>query len=326
MKSIKIDFVDFGADFKLKCGFLKAILDKYYLVEISSSPDYLFYSCNGYEHCKFKYRNCVKIFFTGENIVPDFNICDYGMAFHQMSLGDRYLRFPLFLLYAWDDLEKMQNDKIIDKKLADRKFCNFVYSNFKVANPIREHFFRELSKYKKIDSGGKYLNNIGYFVGNKLDFISQYKFTIAMENSSVPGYTTEKLIQPMIVNSMPIYWGNPNVSVDFNVKSFININDFASISDVIDYIIYLDTHDDEYLKKISQNWFSVPNIKMAYEELIKNFFDNIFNAPLEEVHRISEYGWAKRYRREYRRMMPYANRYIVRKLCGLFEKLKGEYY
>src|SRR5207249_8371440 len=43
----------------------------------------------------------------------------------------------------------------------------------------------------------------------KRAFISQYKFTIAFENSSYPGYHTEKILDPMMVDSLPIYWGNP---------------------------------------------------------------------------------------------------------------------
>ena len=56
-----------------------------------------------------------------------------------------------------------------------------------------------------------------------MDFIKDYKFVISFENSSYPGYTTQKLIEPMLVNSSPIYWGNKSVGKDFNTKSFINV-------------------------------------------------------------------------------------------------------
>ena len=38
--------------------------------------------------------------------------------------------------------------------------------------------------------------------------------TIAFENSSFPGYTTEKIFEPMLEGSIPIYWGNPRVDED----------------------------------------------------------------------------------------------------------------
>ena len=52
-------------------------------------------------------------------------------------------------------------------------------------------------------------------VSNKMDFIKDYKFVISFENSSNPGYTTEKLIEPMLVNSIPIYWGNTEVGARY---------------------------------------------------------------------------------------------------------------
>jgi glyoxylate carboligase len=54
------------------------------------------------------------------------------------------------------------------------------------------------------------MNNIGYIVDNKRQFQSEYKFSIAFENNAhrpqYPGYTTEKIMEPMTVNSIPIYW------------------------------------------------------------------------------------------------------------------------
>ena len=47
--------------------------------------------------------------------------------------------------------------------------------------------------------GGKYKNNIGGFIKNKIQFLSSYKFSIAIENSEGDGYITEK-----IMDSQPV--------------------------------------------------------------------------------------------------------------------------
>ena len=159
MRTIKIGFVDFWPDFDYKKFFMYNYLSKYYHLIISDEPDYLFCSSFGYKH--WKYSNCIKIYYTAENLIPDFNIYDYGIGFYYLSLEDRYLRFPLWLIYSWNELNNME-DKNIDKELCERKFCNFVYSNSGWADPIREKFYKEISKYKRVDSGGAYLNNIGY--------------------------------------------------------------------------------------------------------------------------------------------------------------------
>lgn len=83
--------------------------------------------------------------------------------------------------------------------------------------------------------------------------MKKYKFTIAFENSSSNGYTTEKLYQPLQSFSVPIYWGNPLVVRDFNPKAFINCNDFDNDFDaVIERVKELDNDPDKYLAMLRE--------------------------------------------------------------------------
>jgi hypothetical protein len=259
-----------------------------------------------------KYPKAIKIYFTGENDVPDFNFCDYAIGFHHISFEDRYLRFPLYLLY--DEYKELAKDKIVDDNLAKRKFCNFVYSNANHSDPLREEFFHALSKYKKIDSGGRLLNNIGAPVEDKLQFIKDYKFTIAFENSSVSGYTTEKIMQPMTVRSMPIYWGNENVSKDFNEKSFINISSFDSIDKAIEEIIRLDNDDEAYLTKLSEPWQTDAQRAANHEAELLAFLSNIFEQPKEKAKRTTVYGFVGRQKYREKRFASLADIPLIRRL------------
>jgi hypothetical protein len=151
-------------------------------------------------------------------------------------------------------------------------------------------FFHKLSKYKQVTSGGKILNNVGGRVPDKLEFIRKFKFTIAFENSSYPGYTTEKLIQPMLVHSLPIYWGNPMVVKDFNPKSFINYHDYQDDEAVIEKIIELDRNDDLYLQYCAEPYYhnNVVNEYTKFENMLDHF-EMIFDSriiPLAQQKRI----------------------------------------
>lgn len=86
----------------------------------------------------------------------------------------------------------------------------------------------------------------------KINFLKNYKFTIAFENTKGNGYTTEKLTDAFMACSIPIYWGNPLVTREFNPKAFINCNDFDSFDSVIEYIKLLDNNDELYLEMLSQ--------------------------------------------------------------------------
>ena len=292
MKQITIYFEDFWPEFNRVENFITNILQDYYEIRIDSkNPDYLFFSVYGFKH--LKYNNCIRIFYSMENIWADFNFCDYAISSQLIEIEDRHIRYPYYNNFGF---ERLENKQSIDKqKLLDRKFCNFVYSNNSNANPIRERFFHELSKYKKVDSGGRFLNNIGKPVVNKLDFIKDYKFTIAFENSSLPGYTTEKIVEPMVVNSMPVYWGNPNIELDFNKNSFIYVNDFSSIEKAIEEVIRLDKDDNAYLKKISEPWFLGSDYYENKEKLTL-FLTKIINQDKESSKRLTNYGYISAYR------------------------------
>lgn len=314
---IKINFVDFWGDFNKKDNFITRALSKKYEIVISDNPDYLFFGTFGYKHLGY---NCVKIMFIGENIAPDFNLCDYALGFDFIQFGDRYMRLPLYCTY--ESFSKIADGvKLPDETLFERKFCCMVVSNNRHATSHRERFFKLLSEYKQVDSGGRMWNNIGGPVADKLQFVSQYKFNIAFENSSVLGYTTEKIMEPMTVNTLPIYWGNPLVWKDFNPASFINVGDFASMEDAVQYIIDLDRDDTRYLQMLRAPKVFEPTIRNWQEHLL-DFLSNIVEKPLDEAKYLTPYGIQKLYREELLAYDILSRRLKVKKLVSAYDKIQ----
>ena len=60
----------------------------------------------------------------------------------------------------------------------------------------------------------------------KIEFLRTCKFVVAFENSSAPGYNTEKLTHAIEADCLPIYWGDPQVGRSYNTRRFINAHDF----------------------------------------------------------------------------------------------------
>lgn len=233
--SVKVNFTDFWSDFNYSENYFTALLGNRIDFEISKSPDVLFYSFAGNEH--ERYDDCVKIFFSGENIRPDFTKADYAITSDLIS-SPRFYRWPLYNLYGLDIPEP-------DNSTRD-KFCCMVVSNDRCT--YRNLFFEELSRFRAVDSGGRYRNNVGGPVSDKLAFLKNYKFCLAFENSSYPGYTTEKLLEAKKSGCVPVYWGNPRVSEDFNEKAFINLHDFPSWKAAIRRMIEIDSDDDLFAR------------------------------------------------------------------------------
>lgn len=245
MKKIKINFCDFDKGFsKEKNDFINILSDRY-IVDISDTPDFLFYSVFGKEHTKYQ---CVKIFYTGECVTPDFNEADYAIGFDYIDFEDRYLRMPLYRMFQY----KKDLDDAYERKLADNRdgFCSFVCSNDR-GMPERVRMLELLNQYKQVSSGGRYKNNVGGPVPDKKKFLSRYKFNIAFENCVGNGYTTEKIVQAFSAGAIPIYYGNPMITKEFNPDAFINCHAYESLEAAVEAIIRIDSDDTLYKKMIS---------------------------------------------------------------------------
>jgi len=279
-KTIKINFCSFGIRFNIEDNFIINALKKRYDIVISEQPDFLFYSV--FDEDSTPYENCIKIFYTDENITPAFNDCDYAIGFDHIQFEDRYLRFPFNAQLLHPGI---QDRTSFSDDLAKRMFCNFVYSNSTSGEgtKLRMEFCEQLAKYKHVDCPGRVLNNMSGSIldrddmnweAGKIEFLKDYKFTIAFENSSTIGYTTEKMVQPLLANSIPIYWGNPGITREFNPKAFINCNDYNSFEEVIEKIKELDSNDELYMEMLKQPPMQ-PDYKFDIEEQLENFLYNI---------------------------------------------------
>lgn len=281
MKNIKVAFCDFWDDFDPNDNFLIASLRRICEVELvapQDHPDILFYSIMGYSN--LYYTDCVRIYYTGENDVPDFNKCDYAISFQHLALGNRHLRLPL---YAWYGSFNRIRDNQLKPIPTERDFCSFVVSNNWCATSLRTEIFERLSQYKPVASGGRYANNVGGLVKDKIEFLRKYKFNIAFENSSVDGYTTEKLLDALAARTVPIYWGNPLVKEDVNPHCFINVSDFASLDDCIEYIKKVDSEDTLYATYLAESPFGDNHPYINWEEKLDGFLRDIIVQPRRYV-------------------------------------------
>lgn len=326
MKRIKLKFTDMWDTFDEENNFFIDLLEERYEVELSDNPEYVVYSVYGENHLNY---NCIRIFWAGENVRPDFNICDYALGWDYMEFGDRYIRGMPFISitnFGGDFIKSLKEHKPIkympveSKCLNDitseyeekflmkypdidgKKFCNFIFTNG-MAESIRKDFFYELSKYKKVDSIGKYLKNVEYTLGrsrqDKYEIQKMYKFSIAFENTYTPGYTTEKIYDAFVTGTIPIYWGNPKIGEELNEKSFINCHQYNNLQEVIDVIKKIDNDDELYIKYTKEPIFK-NNIFPEYmkEENIKKFLYNVFDQDIGMARRRNEWWDTFTYKRD----------------------------
>ena len=221
IKTIKINFQNLwgGEELDAWKNTFFPFLNKYYNFELSDNPDFIAFS-NSYQKgiptikCKAQ-----RIFFMGEITKVDMNKCEWAFGYNYID-HPKYFRMPYYitrLLYTGIPFNSLIKHINVDEVIKEKtKFCNFLFSNNKDGK-TRNDFFKKLSKYKRINSAGQSLNNMGETlpgrahrkIGNirtypeKMKFLNQYKFTIAYENDRARylhthnlGNTTEKIIEP----------------------------------------------------------------------------------------------------------------------------------
>ena len=173
-----------------------------------------------------------------------------------------------------------------DEQLLNRKFCCFIGNINKL---YRNEFISKLSKYKQVDiinhtTNDYALNNIKDDKGfeSKIDFVSQYKFTIAFENTKKLGYITEKPIDAFLSHSALIYFGDTDTfNNDFNWDQKLLVVDENNFDDVINHVIYLDTHDDQYLNLMHKQVLDVNKIEQYTNNLCK-FIHRVYDKRNQE--------------------------------------------
>lgn len=265
-------------------AYYRFLSERYNLVECED-PDYVIDGGEGFHHLWY---DGIKILINSENFVPDFNHYDYAIGGTELTFADRYTRVPWFAFYP-EFKQLADRPRRDDHLLLNRGFCSFVVSNLLFGDPMRKLFFDRLSRYKPVASGGKLLNNVGGPVADKLAFCRGYKFNIAFENSSMPGYTTEKIMEAYAAHTLPIYYGNPTVETDFLPSSMVRVSGPDDIERAVEEIIRLDQDDEAYLERVSAPCLTRPID--FWESRVNDFLAHVFDQPLETARRRARYGY-----------------------------------
>lgn len=295
MKTIKLNYAGIGEDFDKEQNLIYDILKiNGYDVQIVEDPDYLicdFSSENRYAYCG---TTPVRIMYSGENYIPDFNLIDYAISPYPIAFGDRSFHLPACVWPRNHWMALAQKDRNYEASILEEKgyFANFISSHESEFN-IRGDFFRKLCEYKRVESAGTYLNNmphgetVNWLDGTKEALQKKCKFTLCFESTDNYGFNTEKIMDAFYADSIPVYYGSSTVTAIFNKDAFINVADFSSFDDAIARIIELDNDDEQYLAMLRKPILVDPEYPEKLEKALGEFICHIFDQPLEKAYRRS---------------------------------------
>lgn len=242
MQAKKIWFSDFWHGFDPFDNYILDLLRECESFEVDpESPELLVFSNFGDQHL---WKRCRKICWSSEPYIKPPKYWNHAFsAFHFRPAN--YL--PIWAINYYLRKTVSFNPANANTLKSKSEFCNFIYSNPKCK--IRNDFFKQLHSLKYVHSGGKLFQNCdgpgqkdadSDPEQSKRQWQIKFRFSIAFENHSVPGYVSEKLLDAFSANTIPIYWGDPYVAKYFNTKSFVNTHEFEKLEDVVAYVLDLE--------------------------------------------------------------------------------------
>ena len=306
---IKISFEGFWNGFTPRnISFFSYLLDNEFIQIDKANPEIIIY---GDDYKKIKKNSIPRLLFTVEN--RPFNDWDfkYTMSFRRKRKNNFFFLnsfyYPYFQDYVTDktskELSALQNNN-------KNEYINFVYSSRN--GHLRNQYFNFLNLNNiKVHSLGLWMNNKKNIEHpkltkeqNKLNNISQYKYTIAFENSYNHEYISEKIWEPLIVNSIPIYHGGESVFKIFNKRKIIYVKNKYDFNKSLNQMKEIDINQNLYEDFLNENIFINNDLKelFAYKALAKKFYQFILKVKNDKNSKVESKS-AKRFLYLYHRFL-----------------------
>jgi hypothetical protein len=202
------------------------------------------------------------ILFTGESDYSNtMNVSEYDCVLGFEDTRDNFVKCPLCIIFLVTNPSILKEIENVDRPAPSEippNHASIILSNG-YHGKERLEFFNTARKEMTVFSGGKYENNVNFVVpgsynsSEMVDFYKRGKFAITMENNDKPYYVTEKIVNGLRADVIPVYWGTSHVSEFFNPRRFLHLKRDPTNEDMNDLIDRMkNMTDQEYLDIISQ--------------------------------------------------------------------------
>jgi hypothetical protein len=197
----------------------------------------------------------VKLFHTQENERHDYVEADYSISFDLGVQSERHFRLPYWMeMLDWShegiagNTNPRYGDLLKISTLMSplgARYLNRGGSCALLSSHLREprgSLFKAVEKLVPTQGFGAFFNKeirshhaSGFL---KRDVLKDFSYNLCPENGLYPGYYTEKIPEAFYSGCLPITWADENISVDFNPRSFLNLqplfkNDFRELREIL---------------------------------------------------------------------------------------------
>jgi hypothetical protein len=208
-----------------------------------------------------------------------------GHRFHKIYTCDAEVlkAFPNTAVRMLGNYTRMSDDEIASVDVTKKEFKISSWAGSKNAWPAAHgHRLRQLLYFNQslfppnvffyrsvIPFNGQVLPDVNNTPSldyeSKVNILKDFQFAVTIENSRQENFFTEKLIDCLIMKTIPIYWGCPNVSEFFDTTGWIL---FETPEELFIKLKGLDEgHYARHLAEVDKNFQEA----LKYADFYKNF-------------------------------------------------------
>lgn len=231
-------------------------------------------------------RKLILLMFEPEAIVPVRGpTLENGHRFHRIYTCDAGVlkAFPDTAVRILGNYTRMTEEEIASVDVSKKEFKISFWASSKRGWPLayghglrlnlhlnQNHFPKNCVFYRSEIPFYDYVvpdinNNPVLNYENKASILRDFQYSVTIENSRQENYFSEKLIDCLIMKTIPMYWGCPNVSEFFDTTGWIIFEDGR---DLLKKINSLDEgHYAKHLDSVEKNFQEA----LKYADFYKNF-------------------------------------------------------
>lgn len=246
--------------------------------------------------------------YRGDDIISDFCVVTED-SFHLLPLIKEKIKIALLVespesnpyIYEWikksENNEKFQyvltlNQDLVDSNPHKFKFYFFggcwINENDRLIHTKTKNI--SIVASKKTHTSGHKLRHIvissyrdkiegifggGYkFVENKIEALKDYRYHIVIENQSLNGWISEKLLDAMQTGCMPIYYGAKNVGDYFNTKGILQFSSSQELKELLP--LCTEKYYMDNLEYIAENHIISKKYLLPEDFMWETFFKPLF--------------------------------------------------
>ncbi len=173
-----------------------------------------------------------------------------------LDKGENFVFFPFGGCWVEESNRKITHNKT--------KLVSIIASN-------KAHLPGHKKRHELISKFGGSLDVMGRGyrpIDSITEGLAPYMFSVVIENQSRDFFFSEKIINPIMTGTIPIYWGMPSIGEYFDTRGMIilnNVDDFEHIFPTLTWELY-----NKLLPYIKENFSLAQNYILAEDWIFEN--------------------------------------------------------